>query len=63
MMEKNRCAWADTDPLLQKYHDEEWGRPVHDDRKHYVFVDGGDVMWFVMAINVEEAGSLSEVLC
>ena len=38
MMEKNRCAWADTDPLLQKYHDEEWGRPVHDDRKHYMYL-------------------------
>ena len=37
-MEKNRCAWADTDPLLQKYHDEEWGRPVHDDRKHYMYL-------------------------
>ena len=38
MMEKNRCAWADIDPLLQKYHDEEWGRPVHDDRKHYMYL-------------------------
>ncbi len=28
-----RCAWAGSDPLYQKYHDEEWGVPVHDDRK------------------------------
>jgi DNA-3-methyladenine glycosylase I len=28
-----RCAWADGDPLLAKYHDEEWGVPAHDDRK------------------------------
>jgi DNA-3-methyladenine glycosylase I len=28
-----RCAWADTDPLYVRYHDEEWGRPVHDDRR------------------------------
>jgi DNA-3-methyladenine glycosylase I len=28
-----RCAWADTDPLLAKYHDDEWGRVEHDDRK------------------------------
>lgn len=28
-----RCQWAGNDPLYQKYHDEEWGFPVHDDRK------------------------------
>jgi len=27
-----RCAWPGTDPLYVAYHDEEWGRPVHDDR-------------------------------
>src|SRR3954451_17598474 len=30
-----RCFWAEGDPLLQKYHDEEWGVPVHDDRHWY----------------------------
>jgi DNA-3-methyladenine glycosylase I len=30
---KTRCWWAGTDPLYVRYHDEEWGRPVHDDRK------------------------------
>ncbi len=29
----SKCAWAGSDPLYQKYHDEEWGVPVHDDRK------------------------------
>jgi DNA-3-methyladenine glycosylase I len=28
-----RCAWAGTDPLYLKYHDEEWGVPLHDDRR------------------------------
>lgn len=28
-----RCSWAGSDPLYCKYHDEEWGIPVHDDRK------------------------------
>ena len=28
-----RCAWAGADPLYLAYHDEEWGVPVHDDRK------------------------------
>jgi DNA-3-methyladenine glycosylase I len=27
-----RCCWAQTDPLLQAYHDEEWGVPEHDSR-------------------------------
>jgi DNA-3-methyladenine glycosylase I len=26
-----RCAWAESDPLLRDYHDAEWGVPVHDD--------------------------------
>ena len=29
----NRCWWAGTDPLYIRYHDEEWGRPVRDDRR------------------------------
>lgn len=28
-----RCAWADSDPLLAKYHDEEWGIEEHGDQK------------------------------
>ena len=28
-----RCWWCGDDPLYVKYHDEEWGVPVHDDRK------------------------------
>jgi DNA-3-methyladenine glycosylase I len=27
-----RCWWAGSDPLYVRYHDEEWGVPVHDDR-------------------------------
>lgn len=27
-----RCSWAESDPLLRTYHDEEWGVPVHDGR-------------------------------
>lgn len=33
-----RCAWCGTDELYVKYHDEEWGVPVHDDRKHFEFL-------------------------
>jgi DNA-3-methyladenine glycosylase I len=26
-----RCPWCKGDPLYERYHDEEWGVPVHDD--------------------------------
>ncbi|CAN5716593.1 DNA-3-methyladenine glycosylase I [soil metagenome] len=29
---KPRCGWASADPLYEKYHDSEWGRPLKDDR-------------------------------
>src|SRR4051795_11752070 len=32
---QKRCFWAEGDPLLAAYHDEEWGVPVHDDRHWY----------------------------
>lgn len=34
---KKRCAWI-SDALMQRYHDEEWGVPVRDDRKHFEFL-------------------------
>ena len=30
---KTRCEWCGTDPLYVAYHDEEWGVPVHEDRR------------------------------
>lgn len=34
MAERKRCAWASSlDADYTRYHDEEWGRPVHDDRR------------------------------
>jgi DNA-3-methyladenine glycosylase I len=33
-----RCAWAGTDPLLVRYHDTEWGLPLHDDRRLFEFL-------------------------
>jgi DNA-3-methyladenine glycosylase I len=29
---KVRCAWAQSDPLMRQYHDEEWGVPEYDSR-------------------------------
>jgi DNA-3-methyladenine glycosylase I len=34
-----RCTWVNVnDQLMIAYHDEEWGAPVHDDRKHFEFL-------------------------
>ena len=33
MKNKPRCWWCGEDPLYCKYHDKEWGVPVHEDRK------------------------------
>lgn len=30
-----RCSWVGNKPHLIRYHDEEWGVPVHDDRMHF----------------------------
>jgi DNA-3-methyladenine glycosylase I len=32
-----RC-WDTDNPLYVKYHDEEWGTPVHDDKKLFEFL-------------------------
>lgn len=37
-MEKIRCGWCGTDPLYVKYHDEEWGVPVRDDKMLFEFL-------------------------
>ena len=34
---RTRCGWATT-PLGIAYHDQEWGRPVHDDRVLFEFI-------------------------
>jgi DNA-3-methyladenine glycosylase I len=34
-----RCTWVSIDDqLMRQYHDEEWGVPVHDDRRHFEFL-------------------------
>ncbi|MCX2494232.1 DNA-3-methyladenine glycosylase I [Pedobacter sp. PF22-3] len=33
-----RCSWATSDPLYIKYHDEEWGKPVYDDKILFEFL-------------------------
>ena len=46
MSEKQRCKWAESDPLLREYHDKEWGRPVRD----------GRAMWEMLMLEGFQAG-------
>lgn len=32
------CSWRNINPLMRKYHDEEWGIPVHDDQKQFEYL-------------------------
>lgn len=34
----HRCAWAGSDLRMVAYHDEEWGVPLHDDRRLFEFL-------------------------
>ena len=38
MTELIRCDWCGTDPFYVKYHDEEWGKPVYDDKTLFEFL-------------------------
>lgn len=33
-----RCGWCGNDPLYIKYHDQEWGKPVYDDKTLFEFL-------------------------
>jgi len=35
---KTRCAWLGNDELMMRYHDDEWGVPLHDDQKLFEFL-------------------------
>jgi len=38
MPKRKSCEWPTNDPLMLKYHDTEWGVPLHDDRKLFEFL-------------------------
>ena len=46
MSQKQRCKWAESDPLLREYHDKEWGVPVRD----------GRAMWEMLMLEGFQAG-------
>ncbi len=35
---RKRCPWASKSDLLARYHDSEWGTPLHDDCRHFEFL-------------------------
>ena len=35
---RQRCPWAESDPIEKAYHDSEWGRPLFDDRRIFEFL-------------------------
>lgn len=37
-VERNGCTWSRSAPDYEKYHDEEWGTPLYDDRKMFEFL-------------------------
>jgi DNA-3-methyladenine glycosylase I len=38
LKKQGRCPWTSTNPLMIKYHDEEWGVPLHNDRKLFEYI-------------------------
>jgi DNA-3-methyladenine glycosylase I len=32
-MERERCGWSDKYPIMNEYHDQEWGVPLHDENR------------------------------
>jgi len=33
-----RCKWAEFNDLMKKYHDKEWGTPIHEDKRLFEFL-------------------------
>ena len=68
MEELRRCAWAGSDPLYIDYHDNEWGRPVHDDRKLFemLILEGmqAGLSWItILRKQIGRASCRERVLC
>ena len=39
MKEKIRCGWVKlNNPIYVRYHDEEWGKPIFDDQRHFEYL-------------------------
>ena len=36
--DKSRCGWMGNDELMRRYHDDEWGVPVHEDQRWFEYI-------------------------
>jgi DNA-3-methyladenine glycosylase I len=58
---KKRCKWAGTNLLYIEYHDNEWGIPLHDDRKLFelLILEGmqAGLSWITILIVQKKFGS------
>lgn len=36
-----KCTWCCDNGIVQKYHNEEWGIPLHDDQKYFEYISMG----------------------
>lgn len=58
MDEKHRCSWAGSNPMMQHYHDTEWGVPIRDPRMLWetLILEGfqAGLSW---GINIPKTGS------
>lgn len=54
---KTRCNWCLKDEKYMRYHDEEWGIPIHDDRKHFEYLAleaaQAGLSWYTILIRME----------
>ncbi len=57
MKEPKRCDWCMKDDVYKAYHDNEWGVPVHDDRKLFEFLNlegaQAGLSWYTILIRKE----------
>ena len=57
LSERVRCPWSMKDHIYQKYHDEIWGHPEHDDGKLFakLCLDGAQagLSWYTILIRTE----------
>ena len=56
--ELRRCGWGESDPIYLRYHDEEWGVPVHNDRRLFemLILEGtqAGLSWLIVLRKREE---------
>ena len=59
----NRCPWCMCNDKMIRYHDEEWGVPLHDDQKQFEFLMmESDAVRSELEYDDTEAGDFQDLL-